>query len=107
MTIVVFYKYTQWLPQNSRFKTLLTFSICSGQLSPVASTGISSYLSKLIPVLLAANSSLKTGTDRLRTTFTKFQKAANAQSGVERFQLETKFLFRQELNLLAEPEGAS
>ena len=32
---------------------------CFGQLSPVASTGMSSYLSKLIPVSVALNSSLQ------------------------------------------------
>ena len=35
-----------------------TFSIEAGQLDPVASTGISSYLSKLIPVLAPLNNSL-------------------------------------------------
>lgn len=37
---------------------LCTLSIGAGQLVPVASTGISSYLSKLIPVLVPLNSSL-------------------------------------------------
>jgi len=40
-----------------RFK-LITFSIAAGQLFPVASTGMSSYLSKLIPVLVPENNSL-------------------------------------------------
>ena len=37
-----------------------TLSMFGGGLSPVASTGMSSYLSKLIPVLSAQNSSLST-----------------------------------------------
>lgn len=37
-----------------------TLSMLGGGLSPVASTGMSSYLSKLIPVLSAQNSSLST-----------------------------------------------
>lgn len=41
-------------------KRELTLSMCGGQLLPVASTGISSYFSKLIPVLLPEKSSLKT-----------------------------------------------
>lgn len=40
-------------------KYRLTLSMCGGQLVPVASTGISSYFSKFIPVLLPENSSLK------------------------------------------------
>lgn len=36
----------------------LTLSMCGGQLAPVASTGMSSYFSKLIPVLPPENSSL-------------------------------------------------
>lgn len=38
----------------------LTLSMWWGQLCPVASTGMSSYFSKLIPVLLPENSSLRT-----------------------------------------------
>lgn len=40
-------------------KYRLTLSMWDGQLDPVASTGISSYFSKLIPVLLPEKSSLK------------------------------------------------
>lgn len=39
----------------------LTLSICPGLFVPVASTGMSSYFSKLIPVLLPENSSLSFG----------------------------------------------
>lgn len=42
---------------------ILTFSIGPGQLLPVASTGMSSYFSKLIPVLLPENSSLRASSE--------------------------------------------
>jgi len=35
-----------------------TLSMCPGQFSPLTSTGMSSYLSKLIPVLVTPNNSL-------------------------------------------------
>lgn len=48
------------LKKRKTNKQQLTLSICGGQLLPVASTGMSSYFSKLMPVLLPENSSLKT-----------------------------------------------
>ena len=44
-----------------------TFSIAAGQEFPVASTGISSYLSKLIPVFVPENSSLQNHNITIKT----------------------------------------
>lgn len=63
----------------------LTFSIGPGQLLPVASTGMSSYFSKLIPVLLPENSSLRASdgeTERRRERETRgLVKAADGLFG--------------------------
>lgn len=51
----------------------LTVSMFLGQFSPVASTGISSYLSKLIPVFPVPNSSLQF----VQQTFNKMKHRAS------------------------------
>lgn len=51
--------------QNHETKSL-TLSMWGGQLLPVASTGISSYFSKFMPVLLPEKSSLEDNTEKFR-----------------------------------------
>lgn len=81
----------------------LTLSMWWGQFCPVASTGMSSYFSKLIPVLLPENNSLHTHT-QTEHTHTHIRKHTQTETQTH---THTQLMNRTPQNLLGPGSGTT